>query len=211
VSPALEIVLWLIFASIIIGGLGLTALLVWVTLQAMARVWIQATRSMTPAPISVPTFGSATVRNSIGIVATFWLSLLVLIPLLALALWQFAVELGGGRVGGSLVLSIVHLVLIWALLHLGTHVQRKIELSTIGLVAHPVIGPRRELAWSGITRVDDVSYVGPGVSGLYLYDANGSPVILDIWLPRWESLRMTIRELTPHATWAYRQRGWLVG
>jgi hypothetical protein len=159
----------------------------------------------------VPTFGTATVRNSIAVVATFWLTLLVLIPLFVLALWQFAVEVGRGRVGVSLALAIIHLVLIGALLRLGSRVQRRIELSMTGLAVHPVIGPRRDLAWSGIERVDDVTYVGPGVSGLYLYETEGPPAILDIWLPNWESLRMAIRKLTPHASWVYRRRGWLVG
>ena len=210
-TPALEIALWIIFASITIGGLGLAALLIWVTVRAIVRGWRQATRPITPSPIPVPSFGSAVIRSSIGIVATFWLTLLVLIPLLALALWQFVVELGRGRVGASLVLAIVHLVLIWALLRLGTRVQRKIELSTSGLVVHPVIGPRRDLAWTRIARVDDVTYVGPGVSGLYLYETDGPPAILDIWLPNWESLRMAVRKLTPDASWGNRQRGWLVG
>jgi len=211
VTPPLEIALWLIFASISIGGVGLAALLVLVTLRAMVRVSTEATRPTTPSPIPVPSFGTATVRNSLGIVATFWLSLLVLLPLLVLALWQVGVELGRGLIGASLVLAIVHLVLIWALLNLGARVQRKIELSTSGLVVHPVIGPRRDLAWNGIARVDDVTYVGPGVSGLYLYETHGPAAVLDIWLPNWEPLRMAVYDRTPHAIWSYRRRGWLVG
>ena len=210
-TPAFEFALWLIFGSITVGGLGLAGLLVWVTFRAMVRGSSGVTYPVTPSPIAVPAFGSVTVRNSIGIVGTIWFTLLVLAPLLLLALWQFAVELEKGQAGGSLVLASVHLVLIWALLRLGTRVQRKVELSRSGLVVHPVLGPPRELAWTGITRVDDVSYVGPGVSGLYLYETAGPAAILDIWLPHWESVRMTVRGLTPHASWSYRSRGWLVG
>jgi hypothetical protein len=205
-----EIVLWLIFASISIGGIGLVTLLVWVTVRAMVR---GVTRDSTVAPsaIALPALGSASLRSSVGIVATIWLSLLVLVPLLALALWQFAVELESGRVGASLVVALVHLSLIWILLRLGTRVQRQIDISRTELVVHPVIGLRRELAWNGIVRVEEVRYIGPGVSGLYLYDgAEAAPAVLDVWLPNWESLRLTVRELAPHASWSHRKRGWLI-
>jgi hypothetical protein len=137
VTPVLEFALWLIFGSITVGGLGLAGLLVWVTVRAMVRGSSGLTHLVTPSPIAVPAFGSVTVRNSIGIVGTIWLTLLVLAPLLALALWQFAVELEKGQAGGSLVLASVHLVLIWALLRLGTRVQRKVDLSGSGLVVAP--------------------------------------------------------------------------
>lgn len=210
-SPALEIALWLIFSSITVGGLGLAALLMWVTARAITRGLSREPRPLAPSPFSPSPFGSVTVRNSIGIVGTIWLTLLLLVPLLALALWQLAVEMERGRIGVSLLFAIIHLALIWALMRLGTRVQRKIEISGAGLVVHPVIGPSRALDWSGITRVDDVSYVGPGVSGLYLYEVDGRSATVDVWLPNWELLRLAVRERTKHATWTRRHRGWLIG
>ena len=135
---------------------------------------------------------------------------MVLVPLLVLALWQVAVELERGRIGMSLVLAIVHLLLIWVLLHLGTRVERRVELSNTTLVLHPVIGSRRELAWGEITRIDDVKYLGPGVSGLYLYGSTGGPAVLDVWLPGWFALRQAVREHASQATWDDRYYGWLV-
>lgn len=209
--PALEIALWLLFASITIGGLGLTTLLIWVTARAILRGLAREPRPFTVLPFPLPAIGSSTVRNSVGIVGTIWLTLLVLIPLLLLALWQLAVEIARGQVGGSLAFALIHLALIWALMHLGTRVQRKVELSRNGLVVHPVIGQSRAIDWGGITRVDEVSYIGPGVSGLYLYETDGRSTTLDIWLPNWEFVRLTVRELAPHATWTRRNRGWLIG
>ena len=207
---AFEVALWFLFASITIGGLGLATLLMWVTVQDVRRRVVRQPRTAeTPFPLRPS--GSSTVRNSVGIVGTIWLTLLVLIPLLLLALWQLAVEIARGQVGGSLAFAVIHLALVWALMHLGTRVQRKVELSRNGLVVHPVIGQSRVLDWSGIARVDEVTYLGPGVSGLYLYESDGRSATLDIWLPNWEFVLMTVRERAPHAIWTRRTRGWLIG
>lgn len=211
---AFELFLWIVFATITFAGVGLALLLAWTAASAMVRGAKRASFYAiwpVPEPIVVPRFGSVSIRNQMTVVLTIWLTLLLLAPLLILALWAFATELQARRIGAGLAVAAVHLFLIWQLLRLGTRVQQRIELSRAGLTSHPVLGPTRELPWTAIVRVDDVRYVGPGVSGLYLHAVDGARVILDVWLPNWESLRGAIRELTPHAAWSSRRRGWLFG
>ncbi len=146
------------------------------------------------------------VRSDVFKVGMIWTSLLVLVPLLFLALWAAAVETMTQRIGVGLVFAIIHPLLIWQFIRLGTHVQREVELSRSTLRVHPVFGPSREIIWSAVERVEDVTFVGPGVSGLYLYVGDGSHVVLDRWLPEWELLRTTVRQLTPYANWSTEQR-----
>ncbi len=53
--------------------------------------------------------------------------------------------------------------------------------------------------------------MGPGVSGLYLYEHDGPPLVLDTWLPGREEIRTIVFELAPYAEWARKRRGFLIG
>ncbi len=205
-----QAIVWLFLVAISVGGLALTGLLFWMT----GRGLVHGLRRMpvpSPEPLVLPALDTLTVRSQIAMVATIWMALLVLVPLFVLALWALAVELTAGAAGASLLFAIVHLLLIWQLLRLGSRVQRKVDVSRSALGTHPVFGAGRELLWNSIVRVEDVKYVGPGVSGLYLYEADGSCVVIDSWLPSSAALRATIRDMTPHAEWSAKIRGFFVG
>jgi hypothetical protein len=109
------------------------------------------------------------------------------------------------------VIAILHPFLLWQLARLGTQVQRKVELSRTLLVVHPALGRRREIPWSAVVRVEEVSHIGPGVSGLFLYETLGPPVVLDRWLPRYAAIRDAVSRSVANAQWNARTRGFLVG
>jgi hypothetical protein len=206
----LEVLLWLIFASLGFAIVGFGVLLVWHTGRSVwrSRHLLRGGRNDVRA---LPTSGTITVRSDLTAPGLIWISLFALVPLLILAFWAAMVEIATGRVGVGLVLAIAHPLLLWQLIHLGTRVQRKVDLSPTLLVAHPVLGRRREVQWSAVTRVEDVTYIGPGVSGLYLYEVHGPPVVLDNWLPNKGLIRIAVRRFTQYANWIERSRGFFVG
>jgi hypothetical protein len=199
-SSYVEVIALLVFASFAAAVLAYLALLIWAVFR----------RERVVAAVAVPTAGGLVVQSDPFKVGLLWTSLLILIPLLVLALWAVGVEMSSRRVGFGLVFGIVHAFLLWQLIRVGAHVQRKIVLSRWGLVVHPVFGPSREVAWSAIERVEDITYTGPGVGGLYMYTSDGSCVVLDRWLPNWESLEDTVYGLTRSAKWT-RQRRFALG
>jgi len=208
----LEVLLWLIFASLGFAIVGFGVLLVWHTGRSVWRSWhrLRRGRNIVRA-FAAPANGAVAVRSDLTAPGLIWISLFALVPLLILAFWAATVEIATGRVGVGLVLAIVHPVLLWQLVQLGTRVQRKVDLSPMLLVVHPVLGHRREVMWSAITRIEDVTYIGPGVSGLYLYEVHGPPVVLDNWLPNKALIRTTVRRFTQYAHWTERSRGFFVG
>jgi hypothetical protein len=202
----LEVLLWLIFGSFAAAVAIYVALLAWATARIVGRGRPFGRRAPAMHELPIPAAGTFVLRTDGVGVGLIWNSLLILLPLLALALWAVAVEFGARTLGTGLVFALIHVLLIWQMIRIGTRVQRVVEISRSSLVVHPVFGRGRELNWSAIARVDDVVYTGPGVSGLYLYDRDGSQVVLDRWLPHWDALKYTVRQLTLHAEWNTKHR-----
>lgn len=204
-------VLWLMFGSIGLGFLGICALALW----GLVRHYLPTRRdgghrTAEARRVLGGALGTTAVFTDPAAVLFIVSTLLLLAPVLLLACWSFAIEAASTRLGPGLPLVLIHLFLLWQLVLLGTKVQRKVEISTTELVSSPVIGAKRVLAWTAVSRIEDVTYVGPGVSGLYLYDTIGSHVVLDNWMPDSSVLRALVRGLTPHATWTKRSRGLVV-
>jgi hypothetical protein len=207
----LDVLLWLIFGSLGIALAGFGVLLVWqfgrIVRRTARLVW---GRRDVVHPIVLPATGGFVISD-LGAPALIWVSLFALIPLLLLAVWAATLEIAARRPGLGLVFAVVHPFLLWQLVRLGTHVQRRVDLSRTLLVVYPALGRRREVPWSAVVRAEDVSYVGPGVSGLYLYEALGPPVVLDNWLPGYADVRTAVLQLIPYARWSARIRGFLIG
>ena len=205
-QPYLDIFLWLLIGPIGLAVVAYVALIVWATTRKLKHGELFAP-SREDGQLVLPAAGQLVVRSDPFGIAAIWISLLILVPLLILALWAAAVEIASRTVGAGLLFAIVHPFLVWQMIRLGTHVQRAVDLSHSGLTTHPVFGPSREIAWSAIDRVRDVTYAGPAVSGLYVSPIDGGQVVLDRWLPDWEPLRDLVHELTPHAKWTIEHRG----
>jgi hypothetical protein len=201
-----EVVAWLVFASFAAATVGYVGLLTWVVVRDLRSGQLFRFQRPVVGALAIPTAGSLMIRTDPFKIGLVWTGLLVLVPLLVLALWAVGVEMSSRRIGFGLVFAIVHAFLMWQLVRVGTHVQRSVVLSRSGVVVHPVFGSSREVTWSAIERVDDVTYAGPAVSGLYMYASDGSQVVLDRWLSDWESLRVTVRGLTPFARWTTERR-----
>jgi hypothetical protein len=157
----LELLFWLLMGSIalfFVGVLGLPFIVV-------ARRLVS-----TPSGVAVvdASLTGGVVENDPIAVGTLFLAPFALVPVLLIALWALVLEIRAGSVGPAFALSLVHVYLLWRLLDVGAHIQRRIEIAPSVLVSVPVRGPRRELVWTTITRVEEVRYIGPGVSGLYV-------------------------------------------
>lgn len=155
----------------------------------------------------IPTSRGLVVRSDPLATGAIGTSLLILVPLLVLAIWSVFAE---GVIGLGLVFVIVHTFLLWQLVRLGMYVQRDVQVTRDALRTRAVVGRVRVVRWTDVQRVADVTYSGPAVSGLYVYTNDGGKVVLDRWLPGWESLRLTVRALTPHAAWRS-ERGTALG
>lgn len=208
VPLALEVLIWAVLGSIGAFLAGVVILPIWLAFRSARRRDRSGSRN---APIVLSAVESLTIRNDPVVIALPPVTLLALIPLLGLTLWAVVAELAARSPGWGLAVLLGHALLLWRLAQIGTRIQRYIELSRIALVTHPVLGGRREVTWASIETVEEVTYIGPGVSGLYLRDSAGALVVLDRWLPRWEALREVVRQLTPHARWTRSRRGFLVG
>ena len=160
-------------------------------------------------PAKLSSASEVVLRTSPLRIAAIWISLFLLVPLLVLAIWAVAVELSGRRVGPGLVFAAVHSWLLWRFVLYGTQVQRQIVLSASHVRVSPVFGTSREVQWSAVLSIEDLTFVGVAVraSGLYLHTVDGVVVVLDKGLPEWEWLRMTVRTLVPTARWTVEQRG----
>lgn len=205
---ALEVLVWVALGAISAFLAGVALLPIWLAFRSARRRDRGGTGN---EPIVLSADKALTIRNDPIAIALPPVTLLALIPLLALTLWAVVAELAARTPGWGLALLLGHSFLLWRLAQLGTRIQRRIELSRMTLVTHPVLGGRREVPWASIETVEEVAYIGPGVSGLYVRDSTGALVVLDRWLPRWEALRDVVRQLTPHARWTRSRRGFLVG
>ena len=196
-----EVVAWLVFASFALAVVSSIGLLSYAALRAMFFAQPTATR-----PSEIPNAGELVLRRNPVSVGAIWTSLFILVPLLVLALWALADDLGGRRVGAGLAFAIIHSILLWQLVRYGTRVQREIALTHSALRVQPVFGRSKEFIWSSIADVDEVTYAGFGVNGLYVRTSDGATAILDRGLPEWQWLRETVRRLTPTANWRVSQR-----
>ena len=199
----LEVLFWLLMGSIALFFVGV-----------LGWPFVVLARRLVPTPSGAATADTSLtggiIENDPIAVVTLFLAPFAVVPVLLIALWALVLEIQAGRVGPALVLSLVHVYLLWRLLDVGAHIQRRIELAPTVLVSEPVYGPRRELPWTTITRVEEVRYIGPGVSGLYVYADVGGPVVLDRWLPKQEIIRKTVRSRAPQAEWRKAVRGILI-
>jgi hypothetical protein len=206
-----EAFLWGTFVLIGLGGIGLSVVVVWGLLRivGVARPELEPIDDLE----RIARGGLARAAFNDPAAVLFIASIvLLLLPLLALALWSFSLEARSGKVGAGLPFVLVHLLLLWQLLLLGTKVQRRVELSATGIEMFPILAMRRHVPWTSIARVEDVHYVGPGISGLYLYDESGSRIgVLDSWMPGSSRIRTLIRRSTRGAIWTTRTRGFVVG
>lgn len=203
VPPYVEIVAYLVFASFAAAAVCSFGLLIW-------SVWrLRSPASKRVLPVQLSSASELVLRSRPLRIAAIWISLLLLLPLLGLAIWAVAVELSARRVGLGLAFAAIHSWLLWRFVLYGTHVQRQIALSASHVRVSPVFGTSREVPWSAVVSIEDLTFVGVAVraSGLYLHTVDGVVVVLDKGLPEWEWLRMTVRTLTPGARWTVEQRG----
>jgi len=203
VPSYVEIVAYLVFASFAAAAVCAFGLLAW-------SVWrLRSPASKVVLPAQLPSTSELILRPSPLRIAAIWISLLLLLPLLALAIWAVAVELSARRVGLGLAFAAIHSWLLWRFVAYGTQIQRQIALSVSNVRVSPVFGTSRDVPWSAIVSIEDLTFVGVAVraSGLYLHTVDGVVVVLDKGLPEWEWLRATVRTLTPGARWTAEQRG----
>lgn len=202
----IEIIASVIFGCFAAAVFSYLVLIAWASARRIRRGEFFRRRQTVVRAFEIPVTGSVVVRSDPFGTGAIWTSLLILIPLLFLAIWSVVVEMTSRAIGYGLIFAVVHSFLLWQLVRLGTHVQRRVVISRATLSVQPVFGARREVDWSAIRRVKDVTYAGPAVSGLYVYPVDGEQIVLDRWLPDWESLRYTVRTLTPSAEWTSEQR-----
>jgi hypothetical protein len=203
VPSYVELVAFLVFASFAAAAVGSFGLLAW-------SVWrLRSPASKIVLPAQMAGASEVVLRSTPLRIAAIWISLLLLLPLLVLAIWAVAVELSARRVGPGLAFAAIHSWLLWRFVLYGTQVQRQIALSASHVRVSPVFGTSREVPWSAVISIEDLTFVGVAVraSGLYLHTVDGVVVVLDKGLPEWEWLRATVQRLTPGARWTVEQRG----
>ena len=203
----------LIIASAIVGCFAAAlfsylVLIAWSSARRIRQGEFFRRRPTAVRAFEIPTSKGLVMRSDPLATGAIGTSLLILVPLLVLAIWSAFVE---GFSGLGLVFVIVHTFFLWQLVRLGMYVQRSVGVTRNALTIRPVVGRTREIPWADVRRVVDVTYSGPAVSGLYLYLARGDHVVLDRCLPNWDSLRMTVRALTPNASWTSERRTALGG
>jgi hypothetical protein len=157
VPSYVEVVAWLVFASFAAAAVIFTGLLAWALVRGLRNGRLFRFQRSVVRELAIPTAGSLVIKTDPFKIGIVWTGLLILVPLLVLALWAVVVEVSSRRIGFSLLFAIVHAFLLWQLVRVGTHVQREVVLSRSGLVADPVFGSSREMMWSAIERVNDVT------------------------------------------------------